>query len=76
MHITLTQNYRQQYITNYEELGRRTAITTMLMLGMAEHVVKKISGHAANSKAFYRYVNLVQSYLDHEVDKVFDKLEQ
>ena len=55
---------------------RRTAITTMLMLGMAEHVVKKISGHAANSKAFYRYVNLVQSYLDHEVDKVFDKLEQ
>lgn len=54
---------------------RRTAITTMLMLGMAEHVVKKISGHAANSKAFYRYVNLVQSYLDHEVDKVFDKLE-
>ena len=50
---------------------RRTAITTMLMLGMAEHVVKKISGHAANTKAFYRYVNLVQSYLDHEVDKVF-----
>lgn len=54
---------------------RRTAITTMLMLGMQEHIVKKISGHAANSKAFYRYVNLVQSYLDTEVDKVFNKLE-
>jgi site-specific recombinase XerD len=47
---------------------RRTAITTMLMLGMPEHVVKKISGHSMNSKAFYRYVNLVQSYLDTETD--------
>ncbi len=53
---------------------RRTAVTTMLMLGMPEHVVKKISGHASNSKAFYRYVNLVQSYLDTQVDKVFEKL--
>jgi intergrase/recombinase len=53
---------------------RRTAITTMLMLGMKEHVVRKISGHADNSKSFYRYVNLVQSYLDNEVDEVFSKL--
>ncbi len=42
--------------------------------GMPEHVVRKISGHAASSKAFYLYVNLVQSYLSHKVDKVFDKL--
>jgi integrase len=55
---------------------RRTAITTMLMLGMKEHVVRKISGHADNSKSFYRYVNLVQSYLDNEVDEVFGKLVQ
>ena len=53
---------------------RRTAITTMLMLGMKEHVVRKISGHADNSKSFYRYVNLVQSYLDNEVDDVFGRL--
>lgn len=53
---------------------RRTAVTTMLMLGMPEHIVKKISGHAANSQAFYRYVNFVQSYLDNETEKVFDKL--
>lgn len=53
---------------------RRTAITTMLMLGMKEPAVKKISGHADNSKHFYRYVNLVQSYLDNEVDLVFEKL--
>lgn len=55
---------------------RRTAITTMLMLGMPEHVVRKISGHSGNSKAFYRYVNFVQSYLDNEIDKVHDKLEK
>lgn len=53
---------------------RRTAITTMLMLGMKEPAVKKISGHTDNSKHFYRYVNLVQSYLDNEVDVVFEKL--
>ena len=55
---------------------RRTAITTMLMLGMKEHVVRKISGHADNSKSFYRYVNLVQSYMDNEMDEVFGKLVQ
>lgn len=53
---------------------RRTAITTMLMLGMPEHIVRKISGHSANSKSFYRYVNLVQAYLDIQTDKVFDAL--
>ncbi|MEO5990600.1 MAG: tyrosine-type recombinase/integrase [Ferruginibacter sp.] len=52
---------------------RRTAITTMLMMGMKEHVVKKISGHTNDSKSFYRYVNLVQSYLDNEMDEMFDK---
>jgi hypothetical protein len=53
---------------------KRTAITTMLMLGMPGHIVRKISGYAANSKAFYRYVNLVQSYMNAETDNVFDKL--
>jgi site-specific recombinase XerD len=53
---------------------RRTAITTMLMLGMPENLVRKISGHAPHSKAFYRYVNFVQSYLDQEVDKVHSRL--
>lgn len=53
---------------------RRTAITTMLMMGMKEHVVKQISGHTNDSKSFYRYVNLVQSYLDNEMDLMFEKL--
>jgi integrase len=55
---------------------RRTAITTMLMLGMPEHVVRKISGHSSGSKAFFRYVNFVQSYLDTEIDKVHQQLVQ
>lgn len=54
---------------------RRTAITTMLCLGMPEHMVRQISGHAANSKEFFRYVKLSQSYMDKETEKVFEKLE-
>jgi len=53
---------------------RRTAITTMLSLGMPEHLVRKVSGHAANSKEFFRYVELAQNYIDAETDKVFDAL--
>jgi site-specific recombinase XerD len=53
---------------------RRTAITTMLRLGVPEQVVRKISGHAANSKEFYKYVAFSQSYQDVETDKMFEKL--
>ena len=53
---------------------RRTAITTMLRLGMPEQIVRKISGHAPNSKKFYRYVEFAQSYIDEHTDLVFDKL--
>ena len=53
---------------------RRTAITTMLSLQMPEHLVRKISGHAADSKEFHKYVAIAQNYLDTETDKVFEKL--
>lgn len=49
---------------------RRTSITTMLGSGMPEHVVRKISGHTSDSKAFFRYVNLAQSLMDTEIDKL------
>lgn len=55
---------------------RRTAITTMLCLGMPEHLVREISGHAPNSKEFFRYVKLSQSYKDRETEKIFEKLEE
>jgi integrase len=53
---------------------RRTAITTMLNLGMAEHIVRKISGHAANSKEFFRYVRMSQNIIDQESDKIFEQI--
>jgi integrase len=53
---------------------RRTAITTMLCLGLPEHLVRQISGHAANSKEFFRYVKLSQSYIDNETDLFFEKM--
>lgn len=52
---------------------RKTAITSMLMLGMPEPLVRKISGHAANSKEFYRYVKYSQSFIDEHTDAVFNK---
>lgn len=55
---------------------RRTAITTMLSLGMPEHIVRKISGHSPMSKEFFRYVALAQSYQDKETAVVFDKLKE
>jgi integrase len=53
---------------------RRTAITTMLRLSVPPEVVRKISGHAANSKEFYRYVEFAQEYIDEHTDKMFEKL--
>lgn len=53
---------------------RKTAITTMLLLGMPEPLVRKVSGHSPNSKEFYRYVKYTESFLDEETDKVFNKL--
>lgn len=54
---------------------RRTAITTLLVSGMPEHLVRKISGHSHASKSFNRYVHYAQPYLDKEIDKVHQKLQ-
>jgi len=53
---------------------RRTAITTLLILGMPEHLVRKVSGHSHASNSFNRYVHYAQSYMDMEIDKVHEKL--
>lgn len=55
---------------------RRTAITTMLSLGMTEFMVRKISGHSANSKEFFRYVALAQTYIDKETEALFQRLSE
>ncbi len=54
---------------------RRTAITTLLILGMPEHLVRKISGHSHSSSSFSRYVHYAQAYIDVELGKVHNKLE-
>jgi hypothetical protein len=46
----------------------------MLALGMPEHIVRKISGHVANSKEFFRYVKMAQNVIDQESDRVFEKI--
>jgi integrase len=55
---------------------RRTAITTMLSLGVPEQVVRKISGHSPMSKEFFRYVAVAQTYQDQEIAKMFEKLKE
>lgn len=49
---------------------RRTAVTNLLTLGMSETMVRKLSGHSANSKEFYRYVNYAQQSIDNELDRI------
>ncbi|HWR33270.1 MAG TPA: hypothetical protein VN451_07090, partial [Chitinophagaceae bacterium] len=53
---------------------RKTGITFLLMMGMPEYLVRKISGHAAHSPSFFRYVNFAQSYITEEIDKAHNKL--
>lgn len=53
---------------------RRTAITTLLMMGVSENIVRKISGHAPGSKEFFKYVSIAQEYLNFEVKNAHNKL--
>jgi len=62
----------------YEHLSahtmRRTAITTLLLIGVDEAVVRTLSGHTPASREFYRYVAFVQGYLDKQVKKAHQLL--
>lgn len=53
---------------------RRTGITILLMAGMPEYLVRKISGHTAHSESFFRYVNFAQSYITDELTKAHAEL--
>jgi integrase len=67
--------YRMCDLTSTHTM-RRTAITTMLSLGVPEQVVRKISGHAPGSKEFYKYVFVSQNYMQLETDKMFEILKE
>ena len=53
---------------------RRTAITTLLMMGVPELVVRRVSGHAPGSKEFYKYVAIAEDYLQDKVKTAFEQL--
>ena len=54
---------------------RRTAITTMLILGMPEHLVRVVSGHGMGGTSFQRYVHYARSYTNSELDRVHEQLQ-
>ena len=72
------KNNRKESMRFYEQITvhtmRRTAITTLLLLGVDESSVRRISGHAAGSKEFYKYVGLVQDILNEKVKAAHEKL--
>lgn len=51
--------------------SRKSFITVSMMLGMPESVVKSITGHSKNSKAFARYYDIIDSHKHAEMNKVF-----
>lgn len=53
---------------------RRTAITVLLMMGLGENIVRRISGHAPGSKEFYKYVVLSNEYLNDNLKIAYEKL--
>lgn len=53
---------------------RRTAITTLLQLGLNEINVRHISGHKPNSPSFFRYVNYSSSFFDDIMNTYYEKL--
>ena len=53
---------------------RRTAITTLLMMGVPELVVRRVSGHAPGRKEFYKYVAIAEDYLQDKVKTAFEQL--
>jgi integrase len=55
---------------------RRTAITNLLVLGVPKMMVRKLSGHAAGSKEFYRYISLAQDYTNRHLSDAYEKLLQ
>ena len=53
---------------------RRTAITTLLILGVPELVVRKLSGHSAGSKEFYKYISIAHDYSNQQLKQAHHKL--
>ncbi len=53
---------------------RRTAITTMLALGMNDRQIKHLSGHRGDSRSFEKYVSFTEATQKAEVSRFQDKI--
>lgn len=53
---------------------RYTGITTLLIAGMPELMVKLISGHAKNSRSFERYVSFAAQFINHEYKAAWNRI--
>jgi integrase len=52
-------------------VSRKSFITIALTLGMPEAVIKSISGHSKNSKAFSKYYHIVDDLKYQEMNRIF-----
>ena len=69
---TQRQKTKRLYELITPHVLRRSAITTMLVSGVDEGTVKKMSGHVRDSDAFNVYVGHVQSHFEKEGNKYLD----
>lgn len=69
---TQRQKTKKLYQLITPHVLRRSAITTMLVSGVDEGTVKKMSGHVRDSEAFNVYVGHVQSHFENEGNKYID----
>jgi integrase len=69
---TQRQKTKKLYQLITPHVLRRSAITTMLVSGVDEGTVKKMSGHVRDSEAFNVYVGHVQSHFEKEGNKYLD----
>lgn len=53
---------------------RRTGITTLLIAGMNEYAVRKLSGHSKNSKSFVKYIEFSQQYINMELQTAWSNI--
>jgi integrase len=56
-------------------VSRKTFITVAMTLGMSESVIKSITGHSKNSKAFSRYYSIVDNVKQSEMNRIFNAIE-
>lgn len=54
-------------------ISRKSFITIALTLGMPEAVIKSISGHSKNSKAFSKYYHVVDDLKYQEMSRIFSR---